>query len=107
MMDNWTYFYFSALRLIVAFVMAKAVADAVLDRRSNWIDYSLGLLGLMYLGAIFMDSLDGGWFNTGLDQYVTRPTITLFLVVAYYGLHIERNRLRDSHPREEKRKRTA
>ncbi|GEM88460.1 hypothetical protein [Meiothermus granaticius] len=102
-MDNWDYFYFSALRVIVAFVMAKAVADAVFDRRSNWIDYTLGFLGLCYLGAVFWDSIDGRWFS-GLDQYVTRPAITAFLVVAYYGLHLERNRLRrlDSRGKEKR-----
>lgn len=48
----WDYFYFSALRVIVAFAMAKAVADAVFDHRFNWIGYTLGFLSLCYLGAV-------------------------------------------------------
>lgn len=84
--------------------MAKAAADATFDRRANWIDYTLGFLGLCYLGAVFWDSLDSHWFS-GLDQYVTRPAVTFFLVVAYYGLHLERGRLRDQGPKKEKKKR--
>lgn len=106
-MDNWTYFYFSALRVLVAFVMAKAIADAITDRRSNWIDYALAALGVAYLGAVLADSLNRHWFD-GLDQLFTRPTIALFLTISYYGLHLERDRLRNlSNPRKEKHKRAT
>ncbi|MBF6594967.1 MAG: hypothetical protein IVW51_11050 [Thermaceae bacterium] len=93
-MDNWLYFYYSAIRVIIAFVMAKAVTDAMMDRRSNWLDYALGALGLVYLGTIFADSLDARWFINRTDHLITTPVVALFLAIAYYSLHLERDRLR-------------
>ncbi|GEM88194.1 hypothetical protein [Meiothermus granaticius] len=90
-MDNLNDVLGSLTRVIVSFVMAKAIWDCYIRPHPTVLDIGLALCGLCYLTAVFLDSADWRWFNQTYAA-LTKPSVTGFLVLAYFGFRaIERH----------------